>query len=168
MELDIFRHGMKREPGIQLDIGPGPVLELGPGNTPWAPATTSLEFPEWNAETDPIQYNDNSFEAIGAFHFLEHIQNIVPLLRECQRVLQYGGTMNIVVPYYSSQLQARDLDHKHSFTELTWSTLFDNDYYDKDKKGWEFDVQFNMIMGVKERNLCLCTQLIKRKRNGKS
>jgi len=162
-ELDIFRHGMKREPGIQLYVGTlDPVLELGPGNTPWPKANCSLEYPAWNAETDRIPYGDDSIASIGAFHFLEHIENIVPLLRECQRVLCGGGTMDIVVPYYSSGLQARDLDHKRSFSELTWTTLFDNDYYNKDKGDWKFEVQFNMIMGVEERNLSLCTQLIKR------
>lgn len=160
-ELDIFRHGMKREPGAQIPITGDLILELGPGNTPWEYATETLEWPEWKADHNPLPYENDTVDHIGAFHILEHVEKVVPLLRECQRVLVTGGTMNIVVPYYSSNLQARDLDHKHSFTELTWKTLFDNMYYLKDKEGWEFYVGFNMIMGVEERNLCLCTQLIR-------
>lgn len=161
MELDIFRHGMKREPGFQLPVKGDLILELGPGNTPWAPATEYLEWPDWNADCNPLPYDSGAVDHIGAFHFFEHVQGVVSLFRECERVLKIGGTINLTVPYYSSNLQARDLDHKHSFTELTWKTLFANNYYDKDKLDWRMKVQFNMIMGVEERNICLCTQLVK-------
>ena len=160
-ELDIFRHGMKREPGIQLAIEGDLILELGPGNTPWEHATEYLEWPDWNADCNPLPYDSGTVDHIGGFHFFEHVKEIIPLLRECERVLKVGGTLSLVVPFYSSNLQAKDLDHKHSFTERTWSTLFNNDYYDKDKLGWKFEVQFNMIMAVEEPNLCLCTQLVK-------
>lgn len=160
-ELDIFRSGMKREPGVQIDIDSGRMLELGPGQAPHPAATEFLDQPYWNGEDGFIPHDTESFDHIWCSHFLEHIKNVVPLLSECQRVLKFGGTMNIVVPYYSSNLQAKDLDHKNQFTERTWETLFKNKYYDNNYIDWCFEVNFNMIMGTEERNLCLCTQLTK-------
>ena len=85
---------------------------------------------------------------------------MVGVISECQRVLVPGGHINIVVPYYNSQMAAQDLDHKHSFCERTWSHLFRNDYYQKDKlKGMK--IHLNLIMGDSERTLALLTQLVK-------
>lgn len=158
---ELFELGFKRElpkvkgapMGIRINIGAGKQV---------IPGVENLDYPEWDAEKDFLPYKDNSVSTIHAYHILEHISNIIPLLRECQRVLKSGGVMNIVVPYYNSQLMAEDLDHKTSFTEETWDTLFKNDYYFKDKEGWRFVTGVNLICGLKERNLCLMTQLIKR------
>jgi SAM-dependent methyltransferase len=138
--------------GVALNIGAGSKI---------IPGARSLDLPEWNADLSPIPWNDESISTIHAYHFLEHVKDPVAVLRECQRVLKVGGVMNVVVPYYSAAIAADDLDHKSRFNENTWKTLFDNDYYDKDKIGWRFNVHFNLIAGIVERNLCLFTQLVK-------
>lgn len=156
--MDLFEIGMDRVvPGIRPVMG-GTILNLGCG-TKKLMGTVPLDLPDWDAEKDPIPYNDSRVSHILAFHFLEHIQRIVPLLRECERVLVPGGTMSIVVPYGVSDGGLQDLDHKHFFTEDTWKNTFNNNYYKKDP--WRFEVQFNMIMGVVHRNLALVTQLVK-------
>jgi SAM-dependent methyltransferase len=134
------------------------ILNLGAGNKHIV-GTVALDLPEWNAETLPIPYEDETVDAILAFHFLEHIQNVTFVLRECQRVLRPGGTLNIVVPYGMSDCALQDLDHKHRFTEDTWKNTFANPYYDKGD--WHWRIGFNMIMGLVHRNLVLVTQLIK-------
>jgi SAM-dependent methyltransferase len=159
--LDFFNAGMARNiqdiewvlPGLSLNIGAGHKQIEG---------ATPLDLPEYNAETDKIPHEDNSVANIFCFHFLEHIDNIVFFLRECQRVLKPGGLMFICVPHYKSEMAFQDIDHKRFFTESTWKKLFENPFYDKDKLGWEFDVTFNMIVGENERNLSLLTQLRKK------
>ena len=164
---DFLEHGLKRDLG-QFEKPFGRVLELGPGNTPWKGITDSLDFPSWNGEEGYIPFDSFTFHQIWAIHFLEHIENVIPLLRDCQRVLLDGGVMNIVVPYYTSNLHHSDLDHKHTFTEDTWKTLLFNEYYDKDHSDWTMKINFNMIYGVAERNLCIATQLEKVPQDGKS
>jgi len=136
-------------------------INLGAGNKIIFGAV-NLDYPDWDADSMPIPYADESISTIHAYHFLEHCRYPVKVLQECQRVLKPGGLMNICVPYYTSQMQHHDLDHKHSFCEETWRNLFKNPYYDKNKIEWEFDVGFNLICGIVERNMCLLTQLIKR------
>ena len=73
--LDIFNLGMMRkypealncaprEGSIQLNIGAGHKL---------IESTTVLDWPEWDAETQRIPYDDDSVDVIHCYHFLEHI-----------------------------------------------------------------------------------------------
>lgn len=161
---DFFKMGMARDIPALIPHPQGLVLNIGAGNKQ-IPGTQVLDWPQWNAETDPIPHFDGTVDGIYAFHFLEHLHNPVAFLADCQRVLKPGGVMNICVPYYNSNMAHQDLDHKSWFTENTWQNTFNNPYYDKTSKfvEWEFDIGFNIIVGIVERNTCLLTQLLKRK-----
>ncbi len=158
----IFQLGMKRTINNPLSgVGFGDVeINLGCGNSP-LDGCLNYDYPEWDANTTPIVHGNNTVDVIHAYHFLEHCKDPVKMLLDCQRVLVPGGHMNIVVPYYTSQMACHDLDHKHFFTEETWKTLFNNPYYDKNEIEWKFKIHLNIIIGVVERNLCLMTQLVK-------
>jgi SAM-dependent methyltransferase len=135
-------------------------LNVGAGNKQ-IEGNIDLDLPDWDADTQPIPYQNDSVIVINAFHFLEHVYEPVRVLLEFQRVLKPGGLVNICVPYYSSSMAFQDLDHKHFFTENTWRILFSNHYYNKNQIEWRFKVGLNIIMGIEERCLCLLTQLIK-------
>jgi hypothetical protein len=166
--IKLFKMGMDRS--IMEPLPPshwpiGPVLNVGAGYKVIRDSV-SLDLPEWDADNDPIPYDDGTVAGIHAYHFLEHVANVPRMMMEFQRVLMPLGVVNIVVPYYTSQMQAHDLTHKNVFCEETWRNLFACDYYDRyDKDGepfkWKFSVCTNVIMGVVERNLALVTQLIK-------
>lgn len=160
--MDIFNLGMMREypeiikvapreGSVQLNIGAGHKLIEG---------TAVLDWPRWDAETQRIPYDNDSVDVIHCYHFLEHIDNVVGVIREMRRVIKPGGVINIVVPYWSSLMQHQDLDHKHSFTEKTFPHLFNNSYYDKGKVEPMY-IHTNMIMGDCNANLCLVVQLVK-------
>jgi SAM-dependent methyltransferase len=138
--------------------GIGEVLNIGAGNKKIIGAT-DLDLPEWDADTMPIPYEEESVEAIYAIHILEHVREPIRLLRECQRVLMPGGRLNIGVPYWHSMAAHQDLDHKSFFCEETWKTLFSNEYYAKNHDGWKFRIGANFLFGLNERNLMLITQL---------
>src|SRR5215472_6479833 len=89
--LDMLRIGTDRPliPEWKPDIS-GHTLNLGPG-TKIISGATELDLPEWNAEVDGIPFGDSTISNIYMLHFLEHIQNLVHILRECQRVLIRGG-----------------------------------------------------------------------------
>jgi ubiquinone/menaquinone biosynthesis C-methylase UbiE len=164
MEItELFKIGMDRSIPSLVDFKSGygrKILNIGAGNKK-IPGSIPLDYPCWNAEIDKIPFGDNSIDGIHCYHFLEHIQNVIFVLSEFQRILVSGGLVNIVVPYYKSQMMAHDLDHKHIFCEDTWKILFSNPYYDKNRIEWKFKIGCNVIIGIVERNLCLMTQLIK-------
>jgi len=157
---DLFQLGMDRNICISHTLCETlGKLNLGGGNKQIQGAV-NLDLPDWDAETMPIPFSDGSIGEIFAFHFLEHIQNTVGVLRECQRVLAVGGLLNVVVPYYKSQMAYHDLSHKRFFTECTFKNLFDQQFYSSsDKQGWSLEAEFCLIVGIVERNLCLMVQL---------
>lgn len=160
--MQIFNIGMMRSINEPLPIT-GRGLNLGAGNKS-LPGFTPLQLPEWDAETMPIPYPDESFEHVAAFHFLEHLKpKTVPLVMlEAQRVLVKGGVLSIVVPHRLGGMAWQDLDHKSFFTENTWRLLWENHYYSRptDKK-FKMQLHFNLIMGQDERCLALVSQFTK-------
>ena len=158
---DLFLIGMDRTiPDILPWNEKGIVLNLGCGKKK-IDGAVNMDYPDWDANMDYLGFEDESVDCVHAYHFLEHIDDPIAMLRDIQRVLKVGGVCNIVVPYYTSQMQAHDLSHQHMFCEETWRNLFTAPYYTKDREGWKLRVHLNVIMGVVERNLCLVTQLVK-------
>lgn len=76
---------------IKLDIGAGATLEAG-----W----TSWDIKD-GRDARRIDLADGSVEEIRAVHILEHLANreIVPTLREWNRVLRPGGRLFVAVPF---------------------------------------------------------------------
>lgn len=160
---ELFKLGMDRDIAYPYNIGSPHehdryILNLGAG-TKQIPNAISMDLPDWDADCMPIPFEDETVIGIHAYHFLEHVDDPIAILKECERVLHVGGVMNIVVPYYRSQLAFQEITHKHYFTEDTWRSIFDNPMYPKGE--WQFMVRTNVIMGVVERNLALVTQLVK-------
>lgn len=159
--LSFFEFGMDREVPEWYPFVPGlPVLHLGPGRK-HIPDTIELEWPGWDADTDPLPYGDGTIGGVVATHLLEHLKDPRPLLLEIGRVLAPGAPFNCLVPAAGYNLFHQDLDHKTPFVLDTWRTLFDQSYYAKGKGAFNMWVGANMMMAVKEGNMALVTQLIK-------
>ncbi len=159
---DLFNLGMMRNfPDVIPDVK-GIVLNLGAGEKQ-IDGAIPLDWPGWDAETDPIPAEDGYVHMIHAYHFLEHLtqQGVIHTLKECHRVLVPKGHINIVVPYAGFRLAQHDLDHKTQYVAQTWKELFDHDFYTKNKISG-FDIAFNRIQGETLDRLCLTTQLVKK------
>lgn len=161
---DAFLWGMSRmTPPIQ-PFPDGPILNLGAGRKVLPFSTVNLDLPKWDARVDTIPYATGKVAGIIALHFLEHLDGdvVMRVLGEAERALMSGGSMLIAVPYYNSQVQAQNLDHRSVYCEETWRNVFEDETYDRGTRGeWRLRVGFNLICGIVERNLCLMTQLVK-------
>lgn len=159
---DMVKLGLKRDVNELLEHGPGMLeLNIGAGETTIAGAI-NVDHPEYDADNGRLPYPNASVSLIHAYHFLEHVKEPIKVLEDFERVLCLGGVINIVVPYYSSNLQAQDLTHVHAFSEETFPALLrQGKWYSKGAREWKLQVHANFIFGVAERNLCLFTQLVK-------
>ena len=137
------------------------LLNLGAGHK-HHPDFISLDWPDWDADKDPLPYEDNSVGGVIAMHFLEHLSEPRDVIREVGRVLVPGAPFNILVPHANSLMFLHDLDHKKPFVIDTWKNLLDQPYYDKMKNDYPFRIGANFLFGLKEANLALITQLIKK------
>ena len=157
--VDLFNLGMMRNHADIIPSVEGVILNLGAGKKV-IPGAVPFDYPEWDANCDRLPYEDGTVDMIHAYHFLEHVKNIGFIMMEMQRVLKPGGHINIVVPYYTSHMQASDIFHEHVFTERTFEKMFNYGYYEKDKIP-AMDIVTNFIMGDQEYNLALICQLRK-------
>jgi SAM-dependent methyltransferase len=166
MEIsDLFELGLKATLPEVKDPLPGlPMVNLGAGKheVRWKGETAhSLDRPQWDAERDPIPYGDGQVGGIFALHFLEHLSDPRPILRECMRVLAPGAPLTIAVPHPYGTMAYHDLDHKSFYVTDTWENLRNSRWQSWDRFGWDFYTGINIVIGNKERNLILLAQLIK-------
>jgi len=85
---------------------------------------------------EPIPYEDESFDYLTAFDFLEHIPRVVyaparrnafvEFMNEVYRVLKPGGLFMSLTPAYPHAVAFRDPTHVNFITDETFPMYFDN------------------------------------------
>ena len=63
----------------------------------------------------PWPFADNCFELVLAFHLIEHMDDVVAVMREIHRVARRGAIVRIRVPHFSSPDAFTDPTHLHQF-----------------------------------------------------
>jgi SAM-dependent methyltransferase len=64
----------------------------------------------------PYPFDDNRFEEIYVDNVIEHLDDVVRTMEEIHRILQNGGLVKIIVPYFRSRWAFIDPTHRHFFT----------------------------------------------------
>jgi predicted SAM-dependent methyltransferase len=64
---------------------------------------------------EPIPLEDSSVDKVTATQFFEHLDNPIPVLNECCRILKNNGVLFIEVPHYSNYI-AHGLGHKQYYS----------------------------------------------------
>jgi SAM-dependent methyltransferase len=87
---------------------------------------------------DGIPFEDDSFEYVTAFQFIEHVPRVVylptkrnpfiELMNEIYRVLKTGGIFLSVTPAYPHAAAFQDPTHVNIITEETFIRYFDDTY----------------------------------------
>lgn len=109
---------MSDQPAENLNLGCGYNTDLDFVNLDRS-ANVGAEI-VWNLEKTPLPAQSSRFKFILASHVLEHIQNIVPLMRELHRVLKPGGYLVAMTPYATSDDAFEDPTHCRYFNEMSW------------------------------------------------
>jgi len=63
----------------------------------------------------PYPFKDNEFDEILATSIIEHLDDIIAVMREIHRICKPGGVVKILVPFFASWTAFTDPTHKHCF-----------------------------------------------------
>lgn len=66
-----------------------------------------------------IPFPDNCFDLVYASHSLEHVHDLIGVVREIWRVSKPGAQLCILAPYHATSLNAANPYHFHNFNEHT-------------------------------------------------
>jgi len=66
--------------------------------------------------TYPWPIPDNNADIVLAFHFIEHVDDLLKTFREMHRICKKGGRVIIEVPHFRYSSAYKDPTHKHFFT----------------------------------------------------
>jgi predicted SAM-dependent methyltransferase len=94
-------------PGKHLNLGCGAVFveSFDWVNLDYSPASPSVIRADLLTR---LPFDSDSFSAVYSSHFLEHVPkpSVPPLLAECFRVLEPGGTLRLVLPDFENMARA--------------------------------------------------------------
>lgn len=102
------------------------VLDLGCGTrkTEGAVGVDQVALPGVDVVHDlarfPYPFEDDSFDEIILRHVVEHLPDIVTLMRELQRIAKPGARVSIATPHYTSLDSYTDPTHRHHFSLFTF------------------------------------------------
>ena len=92
----------------------------------------------------PLPFADGSFDEILCNDILEHV-DLVPVLKECHRILAPGGRMRIEVPHFTSSNNYVDPTHRNRFSVKTFR-FFARDTFEGSRRGsYYFDFSFSSV-----------------------
>lgn len=86
----------------------------------------------FNLECPPYPFADNTVDEVLMDNVLEHLTDVVAIMKELHRILKPGGIVDIYVPYGKSDWALQDPTHKHYFTERSmdyFTQNFDCNFY---------------------------------------
>jgi predicted SAM-dependent methyltransferase len=109
------------------------ILDLGCGNRKKSGAIGIDLNPDSDADIIhdlnkfPYPFEDSMFDEIYLDNVIEHLDSVLKVMEELNRISKPGGIIIIKVPYFRSRYASIDPTHKHYFTVESF-TYFDPDH----------------------------------------
>lgn len=91
-----------------------------------------------------LPFADRSIDVINSAHLFEHINNFIPLMNECWRVLKDDGFLMASVPLYPGKEAVNDPSHVRFFTVETWAYFTSDRFCIPGTKQWIMEVSVEM------------------------
>lgn len=156
-----FQNEWAGKTGLKLNLGCGDHIEEGYVNIDIA-AECDLQL---DLEKAKLPFDNESVDRIYAGQVMEHINNFIPLMNECHRVLKKTGHLQgeagkliIEVPCYPAPECFSDPTHVRTFTQKSF------EYFDKRSNLWkrhEYGIEPWSMISQKLQGWNLVVELLK-------
>lgn len=91
----------------------------------------------------PWPFKDGSASKIQALDVLEHVNEVIPFIEECYRILEPGGELFMRTPRYDAEFLWIDPTHKRGFHEQSMD-FFDTSKPFGQSTGFYSEARFNV------------------------
>jgi SAM-dependent methyltransferase len=95
------------------------ILSLGSGFENIEGDITTVDIAEstnpdivWDLNKTPLPLEDESFDKIVMYDVIEHLNDVIPAIEECYRLLKPEGLLHLKTPHFSSPNSFTDPTHK--------------------------------------------------------
>lgn len=82
-----------------------------------------------NLDILPYPFEDNYFDEIYSSHVLEHITDLLLVMRELSRITKNWWQIKVVVPYFTNPGTRADYTHKRAFTVNSFNYFTKDCFY---------------------------------------
>lgn len=100
-----------------------------------------------NLEIFPYPFKDNSFDRVLCHSILEHLDDIVGVMKEIHRILKPGGVVEIITPHFSSLYSWDDPTHRHHFSSNSFDYFTTSTSMESQAKGTFEIIKKKIIFG---------------------
>ena len=100
----------------KLNLGCGPDIKKGYVNMDLVNLQGVDVF--WDLNKSPWPFKDDTFDEVYCSHVLEHVDDLIKVMKEIKRVSKHGAVVVIRVPHFSCGVSYRDPTHKSFFLTL--------------------------------------------------
>lgn len=76
-----------------------------------------------------LPFKDNEFDEIFCSHILEHVDDLVKVMKELHRITKNKGKVIIRGPHFSSGVSYWDPTHKRTFSYFTFDFFTEKSFY---------------------------------------
>ena len=81
----------------------------------------------------PYPFQENEIDEVFCSHILEHVDDLVKVMKEIHRICKNNAKITIRVPHFSCGTNYRDPTHKRYFSYFTFDFFDEECYYDTPK-----------------------------------
>jgi SAM-dependent methyltransferase len=134
-----------------INSGQNSILELGCGKKKKNPDYIGVDIlisPEVDIQGDVFEIlsliNDDVIEEIHSSHFIEHVDDLELLLKECSRVLKVGGKFIARVPHHSNPYFYSDYTHKRFFGLYSMQYFCKKRYFYRVVPNYDVDLKLSI------------------------
>ncbi|MCH7568275.1 MAG: class I SAM-dependent methyltransferase [Nanoarchaeota archaeon] len=116
----------------KLNFGCGPDIKKSTKNEKWINMDI-LKLPGIDVVHDfnkfPYPFKNNEFDVVYTSHVLEHMDDLIKVMKELKRICKPGAKIIIRVPHFSCGVSYRDPTHKRLFSYFTFEYFTEDCFY---------------------------------------
>ncbi|MBX4212391.1 class I SAM-dependent methyltransferase [Candidatus Pacearchaeota archaeon] len=77
----------------------------------------------------PYPFKDSTFDEVYTSHVLEHVDDLIRVMKELKRICKNGAKIIVRVPHFSCGVSYRDPTHRRLFSYFTFDYFTDYSFY---------------------------------------